>query len=244
MLDMKQASYNYIGKNIERVDIHDKAYGRAQYTDDGSKLGELQIALTTSTKAHAYFNINKLDEALKAPGVHAIITGEDYPYPVGPIVADRPPIAYQKVRYFGEPIAAVIADTYEQAKYATRLLQVQYEELPIIQSPREAAKETAPLIHEQLGSYQAMVEDAHAIPETNIANKTKIRKGNMEIGWEASEVIVEDSFAFNPSDHMALEPRVATAEIGKNGQVRIESATQGPFMLGSCLVIFLILMLG
>lgn len=96
---MKQASYNYIGKNIERVDIHDKAYGRAQYTDDGSKLGELQIALTTSTKAHAYFNINKLDEALKAPGVHAIITGEDYPYPVGPIVADRPPIAYQKVRY-------------------------------------------------------------------------------------------------------------------------------------------------
>lgn len=74
-----------------------------------------------------------------------------------------------------------------------------------------------------------MVEDAHAIPETNIANKTKIRKGNMEIGWEASEVIVEDSFAFNPSDHMALEPRVATAEIGKNGQVRIESATQGPF---------------
>lgn len=226
---MKQASYNYVGKNIERVEIHDKAYGRAQYTDDGSKLGELQIALTTSTKAHAYFTIDKLDEALKAPGVHAIITGEEYPYPVGPIIADRPPIAYQKVRYFGEPIAAVIADTYEQAKYAAAMLHIEYEELPIIQSPREAARENAPLIHEQLGSYQAMVEDAHAIPETNIANKTKIRKGNMEIGWKESEVIVEDSFAFNPSDHMALEPRVATAEIGKNGQVRIESATQGPF---------------
>src|SRR5690625_3997132 len=74
-----------------------------------------------------------------------------------------------------------------------------------------------------------MVEGAHAIPNTNIANKTKIRKGNMEQGWKASEVIIEEEFAFNPSDHIALEPRVATAEIGKDGQVRIESSTQGPF---------------
>src|SRR5699024_12878736 len=142
---------------------------------------------------------------------------------------DRPPLAYEKVRHFGEAIAAVVADTYEQAKYAATILDIHYEELPIIQTPREAAKENTSLIHEKLGTYQAMVEDAHAIPETNIANLTKIRKGQMEEGWEKSDVVVEADFAFNPSDHAALEPRVATAEIGENGQVRIESSTQGQF---------------
>lgn len=226
---MNHTSYSYVGKTVERIDIRDKAYGRAKFTNDKAKVGELQIALHTSTSAHANFTIHNLKKASQAPGVHAIITGEDFPYPVGPIIADRPPLAYEKVRHFGEPIAAVVADTYEQAKYAATILDIHYEELPIIQSPREAAKENTSLIHEKLGTYQAMVEDAHAIPETNIANLTKIRKGKMEEGWEKSDVVVEADFAFNPSDHAALEPRVATAEIGENGQVRIESSTQGPF---------------
>ena len=226
-LEMK--SYMYIGKDVQRIDIQDKACGKARFTNDASKIGELQIALHTSERAHAHFTIQQMESALKVPGVHAIITGEDFPFPVGPIIADRPPLAYKKVRYYGEPIAAVIADQLHQAKQAANILKIEYDELPVIQSPQEAAREDASLIHEDLGTYQAMVEDANAVPKTNIANKTKIRKGNMTQGWQASDVIVEANFAFNPSDHIALEPRVATAEIGENGQVRIESSTQGPF---------------
>src|SRR5690625_2611429 len=114
---MKPKPYEYVGKPIERINFHDKATGQARFTDDSAQTGELQIALHTTITAHAYCTIHNPEEALQAPGVHAVITGEDFPYPVGPIVADRPPLAYQKVRHFGEPIAAVIADTYRQAKY-------------------------------------------------------------------------------------------------------------------------------
>lgn|SRR5690625_1198272 len=139
---MKQTAYTYIGKDIERVDIRNKAYGKAKFTNDSVKVGELQIALHTSEKAHANFTIHQLETALQAPGVHAIITGEDFPYPVGPLIADRPPLAYKKVRYYGEPIAAVIADYADQAKYAANLLDVHYEELPI---PTRSGKSRYPL---------------------------------------------------------------------------------------------------
>lgn len=226
---MKQKNYTYIGKEIERVDIEDKVYGRTKYTDDIEAPGTLIAALHTSTKAHAKIKSVNIEKAKKASGVYAILTGEDFPYPVGPLLADRPPIAYKKVRYFGEPIAVVIADEEHQAKHAASLIEVEYEELPVIQSPREAAKSDAPLIHEHLGKYITMVEGVHAIPNTNIANETKIRKGNMEAGWQESDVQIEASFSFGPSDHVALETRVARAEIRSNGQVMIYTATQGPF---------------
>jgi len=117
---------------------------------------------------------------MEAPGVHAIITGEDFPYPVGPLLRDRPPIAFEKVRYYGEPIAVVVADHEHQAKYAATLIEVEYETLPIIQSPREAAKEDAALLHENIGKYTLMAEGVRAVPNTNIANLTKIRKNRLE----------------------------------------------------------------
>src|SRR5690625_3015012 len=226
---MKQTAYTYIGKDIERVDIRNKAYGKAKFTNDSVKVGELQIALHTSEKAHANFTIHQLETALQAPGVHAIVTGEDFPYPVGPILADRPPLAYKKVRYYGEPVAVVIADEAYQAKFATTLIKVTYEKLPIVHSPLEAIVKDAPLIHEHLGTYTAMVEDAHAIPKTNIANLTKIRKGNMEEGWKKSATVVEEEFSFSQADHAALETRVVKVEILENDHVYIHSSTQGPF---------------
>src|SRR5699024_7197466 len=116
-----------------------------------------------------------------------------------------------------------------QAKYAANLIEVEYEELPVMLSPREAAKKDAPLIHEHMSQYVAMVEGVHAIPDSNIANLTKIRKGNCDKGWEESDVTVEASFSFNPADHAALETRVANAEILADGQVKMTSSTQGPF---------------
>ncbi len=226
---MSIKNYTYVGKDIPRIDLKDKAFGKARYTNDEVKLGTLHAALHISTHAHAKLNKVKIDKALKVPGVHAIITGEDFPYPVGPLVADRPPIAYQKVRYYGEPIAVVVADHEHQAKQAAALIEVEYEPLPVLKSPREAAEEGAPLIHENMRDYTVMVEGVHAIPNTNIANLTKIRKGNMESGWKESDVTIEASFSFSPADHAALETRVARAEILENGEVKIYSSTQGPF---------------
>lgn len=229
MYEMNQKNFTYVGKDIQRVDIEDKAYGRVKYTDDVMEPGVLIAALHTSTHAHAKIKNINLEKAAQVSGVHAIITGEDFPYPVGPMLADRPPIAYEKVRYFGEPIAVVVADKEHLAKYAASLIEVQYEPLPILQSPREAAKKDASLIHEHLGKYTTMVEGVHAIPKTNIANLTKIRKGNMEKGWEESDITIEANFSFGPADHVALETRVVRAEILHDGRVMIYSSTQGPF---------------
>lgn len=226
---VKTSEFSYIGKDVPRIDLQDKVHGNAKYTNDYIEPGTLHAALYISERAHANLKRVNISKALQVPGVHAVITGEDFPYPVGPLVADRHPIAYKKVRYFGEPIAVVIADEEHLAKHAASLIEVEYEDLPVLLSPREALKENAPLIHENLGEYTVMVEGVHAIPNTNIANLTKIRKGNIELGWQKSDVTVEASFAFNPSDHMAIEPRVAKAEILKNGNVKISSATQGPF---------------
>src|SRR5699024_2403702 len=118
---MQMKHFTYVGKNIPRVDLKDKAYGKALYTTDQQHPGTLSAALHISTSAHARLQNVNISKALESPGVHAVLTGEDFPYPVGPMLADRPPIAYQKVRYYGEPIAVVVADSEYQAKYAASL---------------------------------------------------------------------------------------------------------------------------
>lgn len=226
---MHTKNLTYVGKDIPRIDLKDKAYGKAKYTNDELKPGTLSAALHVSSHAHAKLKHVDVSEAMEAPGVHAIITGDDFPYPVGPLLADRPPIAYKKVRYYGEPIAVVVADHEYQAKFAASLIKVEYSPLPVILSPREAIKKDAPLLHENIKDYTVMVKGVHAIPNTNIANVTKIRKGDIEQGWEESDVLIEESFAFKPADHAALETRIARAEISANREVKIYSSTQGPF---------------
>lgn len=235
---MQKQDFTYIGKSIQRVDIQEKAYGQAKYTDDLVGAGVLHTAMVLSEKAHAVLKKVDIDEAMKVTGVHAIITGEDFPYPVGPMLADRPPIAYKKVRYYGEPIAVVIADEEHQAKKATRLIKVTYEELPIVLSPREASKQNAPLLHEKISEYIVMVDGVHAVPKSNIANLTKIRKGDFEKGWAESDVTIEADYAFDPADHAAMETRISTAEIKKSGDVIIQTSSQGPFYVQKMLAYF------
>lgn len=225
---MTQKNYTYVGKSIQRVDIQEKAYGTAKYADDELLKG-LKTALLTSDVAHATLRKVDVSKALQAPGVHAVVTGKDYPYPVGPMLADRPPIAFDKVRYYGEPIAIVIADKAHQAKYAADLIEVTYEPLSVVLSPRESHQDNAPLIHEHLGKYTTMVEGIQAVPKTNIANWTKIRKGDMEKGQTKGNVTVSADYAFGPADHAALETRVSSCKIDKSGDVVIKTSTQGPF---------------
>src|SRR5699024_2881393 len=107
--------------------------------------------------------------------------------------------------------------------------EVEYEDLPVILSPREASEKNANLIHENMSQYTTMVAGVHAIPDSNIANLTKIRKGNMDRGGEESDAVLDESISISPADHAALETRVARAEILANGDVNICSSTQGPF---------------
>ncbi|NRD79290.1 xanthine dehydrogenase family protein molybdopterin-binding subunit [Bacillus sp. BRMEA1] len=218
-----------IGKSVIRKDALDKVSGRAKYTHDYATGPILSVKMLISPYGHARIVSIDTTEAMKVPGVRAIISGKHYPL-VGEAIRDRPPIAVDKVRYHGEPVALVVADSAPQAKQAADLIKVQYELLPVVNSPTQAFQKDAPLVHERLGEYKKE-EDSSPVPDTNIATHIKIRKGNMERGWTESETVVEASFSFAPSDHAAMETRCSTAEIKPDGTIIIMTSSQAPFMV-------------
>ena len=232
---MKDA--DIIGKSYPRRDALDKVSGRQMYVNDYNPPGMLHGALKLSSHAHANIVSIEAGEAMKAPGVRAVLTGEDLPFSLGLYLGDKPPLARKKVRHYGEPVAAVIADTEEEAKEALKLIKVEYEALPLIRSPREAIAANAILIHEEIDKYNHIPA---ILPEagSNVANRTKIRKGNIIEGFANAEVVIEESFAFPPGDHAAMETRVTIASISSDGQVLLHSATQAPFVVRSLMSTF------
>jgi CO/xanthine dehydrogenase Mo-binding subunit len=234
---MSEEPYSYIGKSVPRKDIWDKVTGRAKYIADTTMPGMLHAKLHTSSQAHALIRSVDTTEAEKAPGVRAIVTSAVYSKPVGPLLADRPPLAVNKVRYFGEPVAIVVADEPWQAAHAASLIRVEYDPLPIVHSPGDGLKSGAPLVHDHM-HYQPQTENIVPMPGTNVANHTKIRKGNMEAGWADSDETAEVTVSFPPTDHVAIETRCAKAEIMSDQRVIIHSASQAPFYIKQLLCAF------
>jgi CO/xanthine dehydrogenase Mo-binding subunit len=219
-----------VGKAVPRLESDDKVTGFAKYTNDLQSPGMLHGWLLTSPYAHAAIVRIDISKALELPGVHAVVTGSDHPVLTGTVLADRPPLAYKKVRYFGEPYAVVAAESEELAKRAADYVRAEFAPLPIVHSPSDAMRPDAPLIHEDLGSYKSYGE-AYPVPGTNIGHHVKIRKGDMKAGWAASEVTVEGTYAFPTSDHAAMEPRCSMAEVMPSGLIQIVTSTQDPYII-------------
>jgi len=226
-----------IGKSIMRKEAKDKVEGRLKYLNDYNSPDILYGALKISSYAHAKIKSIDKSEALKMSGVRAVLTGEDLPYRFGIYLGDKPPLAIDKVRYYGEAVAAVVADSQEEAYAALEAIKVEYEALDLISSPGEAVKDGAILIHEDMESY-SHIDAIRPEPGTNVANRTKIRKGNIEEGFEKSFAIIEESFSFPPSDHVAMETRTAMAEILGDGRIVIHSTTQAPFVVKNLMSIY------
>lgn len=218
-----------IGVSIPRKESLDKVTGAAKYTDDLTTPGMLYAKLLTSPHAHANIKSINIEAALKSKGVKSIITGDYFPTQCGANIEDRPPLAKEKVRYFGEPIAIAVASSEEEAARALKLIKVEYEQLPVVNSVNQAVKPDAPLIHPNLSKYTCIVNFANPKENSNIATQVKIRKGNMAKGWADSDVVVESSFTMPKSDHLAMETRNAKAQILPDGRVIIYTSSQAPF---------------
>lgn len=137
------------------------------------------------------------------------------------MISDRPPIAKDKVRYFGEVVALVVADNEDEALAAVNLIEIEYEPLQVINSIRNALRTDAALVHENLGTYACPSPEVYPIADSNISNHVKIRKGDMEYAWAKSDVIVEYEFSMSQSDHLAMETRNAKCQISPDGTVNI-----------------------
>lgn len=220
---------NLIDTDIIRKEAWDKVTGTAKYTDDYIIPGILHARLVTSSCAHARIEEIDTSEALKCSGVKAILTGQNCAVLCGTVLEDRPPLAIEKVRYFGEPVAMVVGETEREAMEAANKIIVKYKPLLVVDSPSEAIANKAPLIHENLVKYKPLVNDIYPEPNTNIVDKIKIRKGDMVKGWSECDTIIEANFQLPKSDHIAMETRNARAEIHPDGQVIITTSSQAPF---------------
>ena len=154
---------NPVGTSMPRLESRAKITGAALYTDDMTLPGMLHGVILPSPYAHA--TIVSLDTSLAAshPGVAAVITGADFAAArLGPFIKDEAALARGKVRYVGEPVAAVCATDLETARAAARLIDVDYEELPAVTNTDAATADGAPLLHEAFADYVKTFESEAA----------------------------------------------------------------------------------
>ncbi len=218
-----------LGKNTVRKEAKDKVTGAARYTNDITDSPMLYARLLTSVYAHAQIISIDTMEASAMPGVKAVITANDHQVICGSMLQDRPPLARDKVRYYGEPVAIVVADDEMQAKAAVRKILVEYKPLPVVNSIKEAFKRNPVIIHEPLMLYTKATEEVYPVKGTNICHHQKIRKGDMQKGWLDSEIVVEGSFSLPQSDHAAMETRAVHCMFMPDGSVKIKTSSQAPY---------------
>ncbi|TET10332.1 MAG: xanthine dehydrogenase family protein molybdopterin-binding subunit, partial [Candidatus Atribacteria bacterium] len=218
----------YVGQSTLRVDGVRKVTGFSRYTDDLKLSGMLYTRIKKSPYPHA--KILKIDtsKAEKLPGVKVVITGKDVPIRVGLYLEDKTFLAIDKVRFIGEPVAAVAAESEEVAEEAVSLIEVDYEKLSAVFSPLDGIKHDAPLIHEDLGNYK------HAsiiLPQsgTNISNHYKIRKGDAEKGFKEADFVFENEFYVPHIQHSAIENHCAIAQVDPEGKITVWAGCQSPY---------------
>ena len=211
-------SHSVIGKSFPRNDAVLQVTGKSQYGEDVFRPGMLHARILRSQHAHA--RILKIDTsaAEKLAGVKAVITHKDVPHNrFGFTHQDQPLLVDEKVRHYGDAVAAVAAESWEAAEEALRLIQVEYQPLPAVFDPLEAMKPDAVKIH----------------GESNLASHLKIRSGDVEQGWKESDVIFEERMSTPMVEHAHIEPHAAYAEILPSGELLVMSSVQRPFLVVS-----------
>ncbi len=225
------AELQNVGRKTDRIDSIVKLTGEATYVSDMTLPGMLYSRVKTSPHARARIVSIDTSRAQALSGVRAVVTGEELDYRLGLYVVDKAILAKGEVRHFGEAVAAVAADTLEIAQRAVELIAVEYEELEPVLHPLEALKEDAPLVHPKLGEYSYMEAAFTPKPGTNVANHTKLRKGDTEQAFETCEWTIERTYT-NPSvQHVPMETHVAIVQWGHDDEVSIWSSAQSPFTL-------------
>lgn len=227
--EMNLEELEHVGHETPRPDAIEKLTGQATFVSDMALPGMLHAQVKRSPYARA--KILKIDTsaALALDGVRAVITGDELDYRLGLYVVDKFILAKGVVRHYGEAVAAVAADDLLTAKKAVDLIKIEYEELPAVLDPLRALDKDAPLVHPDLGSYDHIKAVFSPQPGTNIANWTKLRKGDVEQGFAQAEWIIEREYT-NPSvQHVPMETHVAIVQWQAGDRLTIWSSAQSPF---------------
>jgi CO/xanthine dehydrogenase Mo-binding subunit len=202
-----------IGQPLPRHDALGKVTGETRYPGDLFEPGTLHLKVVYSGRPHA--RILGIDTAcpLAVPGVVAVFTAADVPYNAfGLIDHDQPVLCGDRVRFAGDKVALVAAESNDAAAAGAAKLTVAYEDLPAVTDPRAALAADAPLVHEARG--------------TNQLTRIPIRKGDVAAGFAAAEVILDGEFATTWQEHAFLQPEAGVAWVDDQDRVVVETAGQ------------------
>ena len=213
-----------VGARLPRIEAADKATGRARYVDDVKLPGMLHVALLTSPHAHARICGYRLDAARAVVGVKAILIGPDLKTPrAGGIIKDESMVARDKVRYVGEPVAAVAATDLATARRAVAMIEVDYEPLVAVLSVDEALAANAPILHEEFSSYvQSVKGGGHG----NIIFESSLSEGDVQAAFAQCEVVVEGIFETQAQHHVYMETNGCVADVDASGKVTLYATCQ------------------
>jgi CO/xanthine dehydrogenase Mo-binding subunit len=214
-----------VGDSPRRVGGHGRVTGAQQYVADIHLPDELHAQLVTLDCARARIRSIDPSEALRVPGVRLVMTADDLPQPMprfGPQFRDRPVLAVGETKFHGEPLAAVAAETKDAAAEAARLVRVEFEELPAVFTIAGALERGAPLVQDPA------LRQGDPLAGTNVLREHRYEWGDVDAA--ASDLVVENTYAFPMVTHFAIEPHAFIAAPDEEG-LTIWSSIQHPYWL-------------
>jgi len=213
-----------------RPDGKDKVTGLGRYTADLTMTGMLHACFRYADHAHARIRSIDTARARALPGVFCVMTDKDVPdVRYGPFVEDRTLFARDIVRYEGEVVAAVAATTPEIAREAAALIDVEYEELPVVSDVEAALEDGAPLVHEGWSDYSASDD---VVRKGNDASRSTIVKGDVDAALASADAVVKERYVADMSHAVPIEPHAAIAQ-WQGDRVTVWSSTQVPYIARS-----------
>jgi CO/xanthine dehydrogenase Mo-binding subunit len=232
----KKTDFHVVNHSVPRRDGRVKVTGKAQYVADLKLIGMAYAKVLRSPYAHAKIVSIDKSRAEAHPGVYCVVTGNDLdginPY-FGHAVKDHPLLAIDKVRYAGEPVAAVVAVDERTAFEALEFIDVRYEELKAVFTPKEALDKDAPLLHDrkfEAGALRGFEGEVTAGKGSNVCQTHRIQWGDVEKAFKEAAAVIEGDYYFPMTYAYAMEPYVAIADVTDQG-VNIYSSAQHPFMV-------------
>ena len=213
-----------IGSSHPRADAWSKVTGAAHYPGDIDLPDQLWMKILFAGRPHARIRALHTTAAESAPGVVAVFTARDVPHNrYGLIIADQPVLCgplddvntqagSDIVRFVGDQVALVVAETAAQAAAALSMIQVDYEDLPVVTDPLQAMLASSPRVHPERPS--------------NVVHSYRIRRGDVEAALAASDVVVEQTYTTHAQEHAYLQPEAGLAAVDENGVVTVYVAGQ------------------
>jgi carbon-monoxide dehydrogenase large subunit len=222
-----------VGASVRRLDGPAKATGAARYVADLQFGDALTAKILHSPHAHAELVAIDCSAAREAPGVHAVLSGRDADFTTGFCIRDTAPLAVDRVRWYGQPVALVVAETEAQALHALDLIGVEYRPLEPVLDP-VAASAGGPRVHSNPCSF----EHAHEFfpqPDSNVFHLYALTKGDAEKALSECATVLDQEYEYDLLSHVPLETHGTIALWDQTDQLTVHSSAQSPFCIRATL---------